>query len=133
MTQKLAWAKEHGVEPPDFVRAAAEKEAQSAVNGPEPQHGCPHCHPSAQTPPGTAPLNRTIDGALKARTIVLIKALECQGLDSAGLLAALPAFLPTDVSFAQITPPLVETISFGTPLLPEVVLLIPAPPPRASR
>ena len=42
MTQKLAWAKEHGVEPPAFVRAAAEKEAElaAAASPAEPKACC---------------------------------------------------------------------------------------------
>jgi hypothetical protein len=125
MTQKLAWAKAHGVEPPAFVREAAEKEAKSArLSCPsEAKNCCPHCHKNeAASPRKTKPAERTI---------ILIKALECQGLGGAGFLASPPALLPMTTGFTAVAPPLLATISLATPLLPDVVMLVPEPPPRA--
>ncbi len=122
MTQKLAWAKAHGVEPPAFVREAAEKEAQlAAASSPqEPKKCCPCCKKAAATPQQAAPQGK----------LVFVKALECQGHGAAGLLAGLPALLPKPAAFTPKAPPLLETISFATPLLSEVLVLVPEPPPR---
>ena len=145
MTQKLAWAKEHGVEPPDFVRAAAEKEAESAAMSAKPKRCCPHCHqnePAAQDAAAPAETNparaKTSPASLRQETskrqaIVLIKALQCQGFSGAGVLTSLPAVFPPAVSFSPTAPPAMDAIAFTTPLLPDVVILVPEPPPRASR
>ncbi len=124
MTQNLAWAKAHGVEPPAFVREAAEKEAcsASASDPPEGNKCCPCCKRAV-----TTARQSTSQGKL-----VLIKALECQGLTAAGLLAGLPAFLPKPAAFAPKAPPLLEVIPFTTPHIAEVVALVPEPPPRSS-
>jgi hypothetical protein len=136
MTQKLAWAKAHGVEPPAFVRAAAEKEANSAVasSPPEPKKCCPCCKKPAATPQQAAPQDKLvlIKSLMNSSKLVFIKALECQGLSAAGFLAGLPALLPKAAAFAPKAPPLLEIIAFTTPLLAEVVVLVPEPPPRTS-
>ena len=103
MTQKLAWAKAHGVEPPAFVREAAEKEAKSAAAPatPEPKKCCPHCSQSARpTPPASR--RRTARSSS-------FRPWNAKGLAAAGLLASLPALLPKAAAFAPMAPPLLET------------------------
>jgi hypothetical protein len=124
MTQKLAWAKAHGVEPPAFVREAAEKEAAlaAASSAPAAKSCCACCHKNEAAPPAAA--------IPREDAIVLIKALECQGL-GAEFLANLPVILPKTARFTPLAPPLLEIIAIATPVLPDVVLLVPEPPPRA--
>ena len=124
MAQNLAWAKAHGVEPPAFVRAAVEKAGCTAsVSDPPEQNKCCTCCKSAATMPRQS---------ASQGNLVLIKALECQGLTAAGLLAGLPALLPKAAAFAPKAPRLLEVITFTTMLLAEVVALVPEPPPRPS-
>jgi hypothetical protein len=127
MTQKLAWAKAHGVTPPDFVRVAAEKESAAAAKREEPAPSCPHCHKKESAVRAQAIPEIATSGN---KSVSIIKALECRGLGG-GLLAAVPALLPRAVPFVPLPPPLLETLSYVTMLLQEAVLLLPTPPPRA--
>jgi hypothetical protein len=127
MTEKLAWAKEHGVTPPDFVREAAEKESQFAAKLAEPAPPCPHCrkHESAIHANG-----KSEKAPPARRSVAAIKALECRGLGG-GLLSGLTALLPRSVSFIPLPSPFLENLSCTGPLYHEAVLLLPTPPPRA--
>ena len=57
--QKVAWASEHGVTPPDFVIAAAEQEQASAEHVCCQHHGCEKCvarRPPRRTGGGPRPI-----------------------------------------------------------------------------
>lgn len=66
--QKIAWAKEHGVDVPDFVVAAAEKEA--CTTAAKSKSCCTHKNSGS----GEAPK------APRSKTVIALMAHECQGL-----------------------------------------------------
>jgi len=96
--QKLAWAKKHGVTPPDFVIAAA-REAESV-------HSCcassrPACCHDAAKPAGSC--CSTPAQPPRSKSVLLVAALKCRGISvSVSLLP--PTVLPRPVRLAA--PPL---------------------------
>jgi len=122
MSQKLAWAKAHGVTPPAFVLEASAREGTN-TDGSKPC--CPHCHKKAAAKP--------VAGKHDARQgdyVVLLKAMECEGSGPLGLLSSSPALIPPPVSFVPGETRVLGFVSCLVPALVSSFAEVPVPPPR---
>jgi hypothetical protein len=125
MTEKVAWAKAHGVTPPAFVVEAAAREAASAADADDHKPCCPDCHKKAAAAPEPPPRD---DG--QTDRIILLKVLECQGHGPFGLLAASPALIPPPVAFVATGPRILGYAAHWAPALVSAFADVPVPPPR---
>jgi hypothetical protein len=137
--EKVAWAREHGVTPPDFVVAAAEKEEQKTAPRTCCHRGhCPHCaaaaadddeHDHAACALCTAKPSKGTDTSLRTVLVITDLARRCAGLPIVWsvLSAALPVRIRPMWSFdARIIGSVVEL----TTSAPAVDLAPPVPPPK---
>jgi hypothetical protein len=129
--EKLAWAKRHGVTPPEFVVAAARKEAGPHAPG-EPVSCC--AVESAARPAGCCAGKSGTAGSEKTESwrlalVPSIAARKCQGLAQLWLIlsAAAPVARPVtcsiDLAVARATPPVADRL-LSCDFVP------PTPPPR---
>jgi hypothetical protein len=127
--EKVAWAREHGVTPPDFVIAAAEKEEKesSAAQACCPHPGCAKC--AARAAAAQAASKPGKKARLRFRLVLVDMARRCGNMAQVWSLfgPALPVRLETAWSFDQkvvgrvIEAPVLDT---SVPLPP------PVPPPK---
>jgi hypothetical protein len=136
--QKVDWAREHGVAPPDFVIAAAEKEEheQSACC----HHGhCPKCAAALAendndediAPVATAPQAKAPNNSFRTVLVITDLARRCAGLPFVWsvLSSALPVRIDTFWSFdTRLVGHVVEPASSVT----AVDLTPPVPPPKLA-
>lgn len=125
MTQKVAWAKAHGVTPPAFVVEAAAREAASAAGADDHKPCCAHCREKSTSPPQASPRN-----ARQTERIVLLKVLECEGHGPFGLLAASPALIPRPAAFIATEPRILGDAVQWPQALVSAFADVPVPPPR---
>jgi hypothetical protein len=135
--EKVAWAHEHGVTPPDFVIAAAEKEEKEASSTRVccHHHGCEKCAAQAAAAhadhAGTAPAASQPDkkAALRFRLVLVDMSRHCKSLPQFWSLTslALPVRIEAGWSFdTKVVGRVVEA-----PVLPlRVELSPPVPPPK---
>ena len=124
-SQKVAWAREHGVAPPSFVLAAAQAESEETESLP------PCCAKrmakAAAAKPSCCQKRASKQTAQGTKYVVLIDALRCQGLSS--LLLGLPpcVFPPEDATMP--TDPLSDEVPAYCSSLVGGDLAPPEPPP----
>jgi hypothetical protein len=128
--EKVAWAREHGVTPPDFVIAAAEKEEheESGTRVCCHHHGCEKCaaKAAAAAHAESEPGKKTV---LRFGFVLVDMARHCRNLPQFWSLfgLALPVRIETDWSFDEtvvgrvIEAPVLETTAELSP---------PVPPPK---
>jgi hypothetical protein len=144
MRERLAWAEANGVEPPDFVREAAAREALADASGPPNSRGacreekhCSCCECKARSATvavcracatrekisattGVRPIRMAPIG--RSRSVAMLMALGCQGQDLVGLLAqALPFARRPNLPY--------EAVPFGTISLRRVSFISYIEPP----
>lgn len=118
--QKIAWAKEHGVEVPDFVLAAAEKDSGKS-NSKATQKSC--CDTKS-----SAPAHKQ-KSQPRTKTVIAVMAYECQGLY--WLLAGVPLVIEPVVPQSGCAEGRVAyTIEIQSDRLPEVPSESMRMPPR---
>ena len=126
LSQRLAWAKEHGVTPPAYVIEAARESGVLAADDGDHCHGCCHCKKAADAG-RTAEISASKPGG--CGYVVAIKALECQG-GPRSVLKTLPALVSAPPAYtAKPLPPLC-TLTFPGPSLRTIFAAVPVPPPR---
>lgn len=118
--QKVAWAREQRVTPPDFVVAAAKQEQPVARCTPT---GCSHCRkPSAPAVPRPVKAKRD--------TVVIALMQQCQG--GAWFWNALPWCVPLPpISLPVSTPVVIGWEPLSCEFWDSLVRRPPVPPPRA--
>jgi len=129
-SERLAWAREHGVEPPEFLVTAA-ADAHHETTSPDQSGGCHKCHSCAKAK--AAAKTRSCCSSQPPRKhidwIIGVRAQECQGLTLiwANAQLALPA--PPAITIA---PPSICAGESLPALLPFSFFLDrpPIPPPR---
>jgi hypothetical protein len=136
--EKLAWAREHGVTPPDFVIAAAEKEEKEASPSCCQRGHCAHCasaaadhdeHNHAACARCTAKTSKGTDTGLRTVFVISDLARRCAGMPIVWsvLSSALPVQIRPVWSFdTRIIGSVVEL----TTSAPAVDLSPPVPPPK---
>jgi hypothetical protein len=137
--EKVAWAHEHGVTPPDFVVAAAEKEEHSAAHVCCSHHHCEKCAAKdcekCAAKAGTSHQDESVarpageKSSLAFRLVLVDFARHCRSLPQYWVLfsAALPVRLQTAWSFDDK----VVGCVIDAPLLKRCVdLSPPVPPPK---
>jgi hypothetical protein len=132
--EKVAWAHEHGVTPPDFVVAAAEKEEHSAEHTCCTHHGCEKCAAKAAAAHHDdehAAQQAAAKGSLKLRLVLVDFARHCRNLPQFWSLvsAALPVRIEPSWSFdAKVVGRVIDAP------VPQrhVELSPPVPPPKLS-
>ncbi len=149
MREKVAWARAHGIEPPEFVcQAAAAEEAlesrvadvsteaptatccQAAADLPAAKKSCcccQHAAPSHETP--SAPIRQP---ATKGWVIGMLAA-QCQGYGPLGLLSAVPSLPATPPASPLLPLECCDTIRLSSDRPQEVSLPPSVPPPRVTR
>jgi hypothetical protein len=130
--EKVAWAHEHGVTPPDFVVDAAEKEEHSAEHSCCAHHGCAKCAAKAAAHhDDEATEQAAAKSSLKIRLVLVDFARHCRNLPQfwSVLSAALPVRLQTAWSFdEQVVGSVIDA-----PMLKRCVELSPpVPPPKLN-
>jgi len=136
MREKLAWAKAHGVEPPDFVReAAAEEERADAKN--TTLHAalcgkkccCCCCKQSSLRSDSPVQPKQTDESVPPGgKSIILLMAMQCHGQSVLSILAqALPAIVPA-VSKYDFLP--IGNVAAIEPALRSVNISPAVPPPK---
>jgi hypothetical protein len=133
--EKVAWAHEHSVTPPDFVVAAAEKEEQSVAHACCTHHHCEKCEAQAGQHQDQTDEHQTAEhqsaekSSLKIRLVLVDFARHCRNLPQfwSVLSAALPVRLQTAWSFdEQVVGRVIDA-----PVLKRCVELSPpVPPPK---
>jgi hypothetical protein len=125
MSQKLSWAKAHGVTPPAFVVEAAAREGAQPADTDDHKPCWSHCQKKAVAKPVS-----TTHDSRRTDFIVMIKALECGGHGTFALLAGLPATVPPTTA---IVPAEIRVLGYvvdaNTPLV-SFSTDVPVPPPR---
>ncbi len=131
LSQRLAWAKDHGVTPPSDVVEAARDEA-ARESGSRAADDCDHCQPCCghcrkAAAVRTAETSRSEPGG--PGYVVAIKALECQNGPLSNL-KTLPAVLPSPADF--VAKPLLPLcmLTIPGPMLRAIFTDVPVPPPR---
>jgi hypothetical protein len=125
VSQRLAWAQEHGVTPPAYILEAARESGVLAADDGDYCHACCcHCKKAAATGP-TAESSQSKPGGY----VLAIKALECQG-GALGILRTLPAVVPAPAVFGTGPLPPPVTLVFSPPLFKAISTDVPVPPPR---
>lgn len=129
--EKVAWAHEHGVTPPDFVVAAAEKEEQSATQTCCTHHHCEKCaaKAAAHHDEASSPKQAVAKDSVKIRLVLVDLARHCRSLPQFWMLvsAALPVRIETAWSFdAKVVGRVIDAP------VPErcIELSPPVPPPK---
>jgi hypothetical protein len=131
--EKVAWAREHGVTPPEYVVKAARKEEESSQRVCCRHAGCPSCaaktahHRHDESPAESAsPVKK---GALRFKLVVSDLARQCRGLSHVWSVfaAALPAPISPAWSFDET---IVGRVVDRSVLEPVMDLAPPVPPPK---
>ncbi len=131
LSQRLAWAKDHGVTPPSYVVEAAREEA-ARENGSRAADDRDHCKPCCGHC-NKAAAGRTAENSGSkpggCGFVVAIKALECQG-GSLSNLKTFPAVVPSPAAF--VAEPLLRLcmLTIPGPILRAIFTDVPVPPPR---
>ena len=141
MSERLAWAKKHGVTPPAYVLDAIQENPRRAADDNDCGGGCCcHCKQAAATKTGTSLIRRNGPSGAShesemspfspaGRYVIAIKALECQG-GPLGQLKTLPAVVPAAADFSM--EPLLPSgrFFFFRSALCAIFAEVPVPPPR---
>jgi hypothetical protein len=122
LAERLAWAREHGVEPPEYVREEVEHSSDGDCDPGAPN--CPHCkkkhdHKSAAAQPPCV------------RWVLGIAARRCHGDGPMAFFAdtpALPASAPLTIAVRR---PSVPRIAVAAERRPTIAHQPPSPPPRS--
>jgi hypothetical protein len=137
--EKVAWAQEHGVTPPDFVVAAAEKEEHSAERTCCTHHHCEKCAAKAAAQHDdvcAAPQDSTDQkvaqensgkSSLKFRLVLVDFARHCRSLPQ--FWSLIPAALPVRIETAWSFDETVIGRVVDAPVLERCVELSPPTPP----
>jgi hypothetical protein len=129
--QKVAWANEHGVTPPDFVVAAAEKEGEPAAHTCCHPHGCEKCSAKAVVHRDSSESAKQSSGksSLRLRLVLVDLARHCRSLPQFWTLltVGLPVRIETAWSFDQ---KIVGNVIDAPVLKWRVELSPPVPPPK---
>ena len=129
--QKIAWAREHGVTPPDFVVAAAEKEDECASHACYHRPACEKCAAkvAAHHDPSQAAGQPGKKGSLRTVLVLVDLARHCRNMPQFWSLlgAGLPVRIETAWSFDQ---KIVGRVIDAPVLKCRVELSPPVPPPK---
>jgi len=129
--EKVAWAREHGVTAPDFVVAAAEKEAEPAASVCCHRHGCEKCAAKAAAHHDASPAagQPAKQGSLRTSLVLLDMARHCRSLPQfwSILSVGLPVRIETAWSFDQ---KIVGRVIDAPVLKRRIELSPPVPPPK---
>jgi hypothetical protein len=134
--EKLAWARQVGVQPPAFVVAAAAREIIAAKTSQVATSGCCSAKAKSCCASSTACCSSKVAAAPMGRqrgvkTVSFLAAMKCRGLTAS--VALLPPSLP--LLAAEFLPPIVERydVRIGdSPPCENPYLAIPTPPPQGA-
>jgi len=129
--EKVAWAHEHGVTPPDFVIAAAEKEDESPDHSCCHQHGCEKCAAKAVAHRDAPESAKHSDkkSSLRLRLVLVDLARHCRNLPNFWSLVGVG--LPVRIEMAWSFDQRVVGNVIDVPVLKRCVELAPpVPPPK---
>jgi hypothetical protein len=122
LAERIAWAREHGVQPPDYVRDQVERFEEDGCDPNAPD--CPHCKKRHHRPTAAAKPHCL-------RWVLGIAARRCRGEGPMAFFADTPSLVPAGPILIDVSRPCIARITLSSERQSTVTHPPPSPPPRS--